>query len=276
MNRKMDSRSTPATARMAHISLRGIVDAPAYTSGETLRVTAPLVDLLTAPNGKRDRQLCLGQAFTVIDRDGDMAFGFAGRDGFCGWLPANTLAKAAQPTHWIATPGTHLYAEPRVQGANLAALTMGCEVEIIADAGKFQQTPHGYIPTPHLMPLTQRHHDPVTVAEGFLHRPYLWGGNSSAGIDCSGLTQTALLACGIACPGDSDQQEALGHELPPDAPLRRGDLLFWKGHVALIVDATRLIHANGHSMSVAYEDTAACIARVIAQDGGPVTHRRRL
>lgn len=272
----MDRRSTPATARVAHISLKGIIDAPTYIEGETLRVTAPLVDLLTAPNGKRDRQLCLGQAFTVIDLEGDMAFGFAARDGFCGWLPASKLARTSHPTHWVATPGTHLYSEPRVQALEIAAITMGCEVEIIGDAGKFQHTPLGYIPTPHLKPLSQRHHDPVTVAEGFLNTPYLWGGNSRAGIDCSGLAQIALLSCGIACPGDSDQQEALGHELPADAALARGDLLFWKGHVALVVDAARLIHANGHSMSVAYENTAACIARVIAQDGGPVTHRRRL
>lgn len=272
----MDRRSSPATARVAHVSLKGIVSAPAFTEGEVMRVTTPLVDLLTGPNGKRDRQLCLGQSFTVIDQEEDMAFGFAGRDGFCGWLPLSALAKLPQPTHWVATPGTHLYAEPRVQARDIAALTMGCEVQVVADAGKFQQTSLGYIPSPHLLPLSQRHHDPVLVAEGFLNTPYLWGGNSRAGIDCSGLAQTALLACGIACPGDSDQQEQLGHEIPPDVALARGDLIFWKGHVALIVDDTQLIHANGHSMSVAYEDTATCIARVTLQGGGPVTHRRRL
>lgn len=272
----MDRRSTPATARVAHVSLKGRIDAPAYTEGETLRVVLPLVDLLTAPDGKRDRQLCFGQGFTVIDRQGEMAFGFAERDGFCGWLAASALAVQPQPTHWVATPGTHLYAEPRVQARDLAALTMGCEVQVVADAGKFLQTPQGFIPAPHLWPLTRRHTDPVAVAEGFLGTPYLWGGNSRAGIDCSGLAQISLLSCGIACPGDSDQQEALGQELGPDVPLRRGDLLFWKGHVAQIVDETRLVHANGHSMSVAYEGINACIARVIEQGGGPVTHRRRL
>ena len=114
------------------------------------------------------------------------------------------------------------------------------------------------------------------MAESLLHSPYLWGGNSRAGLDCSGLVQLAFAAAGIALPGDSDLQQATGQDIPADAALRRGDLIFWKGHVAIIVDDHRLIHANGHSMSVAYEDTKACIARIMAQAGGPVTHRRRV
>jgi len=114
------------------------------------------------------------------------------------------------------------------------------------------------------------------VAEGFLGTPYLWGGNSRAGVDCSGLVQLAYHACGLPCPADSDLQQSLGSELPKAAPLRRGDLLFWKGHVAMAVDAQTLIHANGHSMSVAYEGITACIARILDQTGGDVTARRRL
>ena len=150
---------------------------------------------------------------------------------------------------------------------------MGARVEVLGQIDKWAETPVGYVPRSHLRALGDWLADPVSVAEKFLGTPYLWGGNSRAGIDCSGLVQAAFAACGIAVPGDSDLQQAVGAEV--QGPLQRGDLVFWKGHVALVVDGDRLIHANGFTMSVAYEGTAACIARIAAAEG-PVTARRRL
>ncbi|MEO6300431.1 MAG: NlpC/P60 family protein [Paracoccaceae bacterium] len=268
----MDRRLTPATPRVAHVSLRGLVDAPAFTEGEVLQVAVPLVDLLRAPGGARDRQLWLGEGFTVVDREQGFAFGFSARDGYCGWLPEVALTQVRQPTHWVASVGTHLYGEPRVP-AVLEALPMGARVCVTA-WGKYAETTAGFVPASHLREIGDWLTDPVAVAEGFLGTPYLWGGNSRAGLDCSGLAQVAHLACGLAFAGDADLQESAGGEVRGD--LRRGDMLFWQGHVALIVDETRLIHANGHTMSVAYEGIAACIARVLAAEGAPVRSRRRL
>ena len=133
-----------------------------------------------------------------------------------------------------------------------------------------------YVPMPHLMPLDPLATDPVAEAERYLGVPYLWAGNSGFGIDCSGLVQAACLACGVACPGDSDQQSvALGEALPEDASLHRNDLIFWKGHVAWVVGDGRILHANARDMAVAYEDMDAAIDRIAVSDG-PVTGRRRL
>lgn len=272
----MDRRLTPATPRIAHVSLKGRIDVPVFTEGTPMRVAQPVVDLLRAPGGARERQLLLGAGFTVIDRSEGHAFGFASHDGYCGWLPDAALSRGPVPTHWVCTPGTHLYPEPRVQAAEVCALPMGAQLAITALHGKWAETTQGFVPAVHLLPLGQFLTDPVAVAESLLGTPYLWGGNSRAGIDCSGLVQLAHAACGMVLPGDSDLQESAGRALTADEPLQRGDLLFWKGHVAMVVDAKRLIHANGHSMSVAYEPTAACIDRIMAQEGRPVTQRRRI
>lgn len=276
MTDKPDRRLTPATDRVAHISLLGKAKAATFTEGDIRQIALPLADLLRQPNGARERQLAMGEAFTVIDQADDHAFGFANKDGYCGWLPDSALTDGPAPTHWVSSAGTHLYPEPRVQAREIAALPMGAQLKVINLTGAWAQTLHGFVPLPHLRAIGDYLTDPVAVAEGFLGTPYLWGGNSRAGTDCSGLVQLCHLACGKTAPGDADLQEAMGTAIGDNTPLQRGDLLFWSGHVALIVDDTRLIHANGHTMSVAYENTDACIARILAQNGGPVTERRRL
>ena len=264
----MGRRLYPATDRIAHRSL-GRTDLP-QTDGQMLRVTAGLVDLLRAPNGARERQLPFGTEFCVIDRDHDHAFGFAVQDGYCGWLDQMALGDLPAATHWVSATGTHLYPEPRVQSREIMALPMGAQICVLAQNGGFAETAQGFVPLPHLSAMGQFLTDPATVAEQFLGTPYLWGGNSLAGLDCSGLVQMSLRACGINAAADSDLQQDLGAEVTND--LRRNDLIFWRGHVAIVVDKDRLIHANGHSMSVAYEGIKDCITRIDT----PVTHRRRI
>ncbi len=271
----MDRRLTPANGRAALESLRGTVAAPRYVPGEAACVATPLADLCRAPDGPRDRQVLFGDAVTVIDRDAGWAFVQAAKDGYCGYLPETALGAARAATHWVSAPSSHLYPEARVQAHQTAALPFGARLTVTGTQGAFAETPEGFVPLAHLRPADAPMTDPVAVAALFLGTPYLWGGNSRAGIDCSGLVQAALLACGLPCPGDSDLQAGLGTELPEGADLRAGDLLFWKGHAAMVADPLRILHATGHAMATVYEDTGAAIAR-IALAGFPVLARRRL
>ena len=132
------------------------------------------------------------------------------------------------------------------------------------------------MPLRHLRALGDWAEDPVTVAESLLGTPYLWGGNSRFGLDCSGLVQLSMHCCGKPCPGDSDMQMSLGRLLPANEPMKRGDLILWKGHVALMVDRDRIIHANGHTMSVAHEGVKDAVARISTGGGGLVLARQRI
>lgn len=271
----MDRRTRAFSGRIAHVSLDGQIDAP-MTEGQEAQVVTPLADLRDKPGGARDRQLLLGDAVTIIDHDDGYAFVMTSKDGYCGWVSAEALEAGPPATHWVVAPSTHLYSEPQVQAPEKAAVTLGSRVAVLGSWGAWANTPHGFIPIAHLRPIGQWAPDAVYVAECFLGTPYLWGGNSRFGIDCSGLIQVSLHAAGKPCPGDSDMQMQIGRALSPTEKLIRGDLIFWKGHVAMVVNENVLIHANGHTMSVNYEGIRDAIERISAAGGGLVQARQRV
>lgn len=273
-----DPRLTLANGRVADVALRGKVEAQTYVEPEQAQCIQPIADMLDRPGGARVSQLLYGDPFAIIERSDGHAFGQCLRDGYVGYTAEAALGPPAEATHWVVAPATHLYPRPQVQARAEASLFLGSSVRVLAVREGFMriQTRH-FVPAVHLRPLRHRFDDPAGVAELYLGTPYLWGGGSRWGIDCSGLIQRALEACGIDCPRDTDMQErSLGRALGHGEPLRRGDLVFWQGHVGIMLDGVTLLHASGHHMAVAQEPLIETIRRIAAGPTGPVTSRRRL
>ena len=207
MSGARDLRTWPANTKVAHSSIAADVPGVWVTDGTTYRVSAAVSDLMNDA-GRRERQLVMGETFRVLDMSDGFAFGFAERDGYVGYIRPAHLQPDRQATHRVTVRATHLYSEPDMKSTERAALSFGSRLVVTDVVGTFARTDSGhFVPGIHLDLDSARLSDPVDVASTFLGTPYLWGGNSCFGVDCSGLVQMCLLACGISCPGDADQQE---------------------------------------------------------------------
>ncbi len=243
------------------------------TRREAARVTASVADLCAAPGARRERQLIYGDTVMVLDEAEGWSYLQADRNGYCGFVASRALGTPIAATHRVSTLATHAYEGPDLKSCDRMSLSFGSRLCVTGTSGRFADTDAGHVPLGHLEPLGTVHEDPARIAALFLETPYLWGGNSRLGIDCSGLVQAAFSACGIPTPGDSDLQRTLGEDAAP--PYRRNDLLFWKGHVAIVTDPDTMIHANAHAMAVCYEPIEQAIRRIEeAGDGHATAHRR--
>ena len=274
-----DSRRTPARADLAAASLRGRVEAERYLEGVARAVKAASAPLRRRPldEAPLDSEALHGESVTVYDERDGYAWAQLDRDGYVGYLPADALGPPIAPTHRVAALRTHAYPGPSIKAPPRFGVSLGALVNIRRFEGDFAIAADGaHYFARHLSPLDAVEPDFVAVAELFLNVPYLWGGRTSEGIDCSGLAQTALRAAGIPAPRDSDMLESeTGKWMSPDSRLQRGDLVFWRGHVGIMSDAETLLHANGYHMRVVKEPLPAAKARIAASSGGPVTSVNR-
>jgi cell wall-associated NlpC family hydrolase len=278
-----DRRLTPARPDLAAKYLEGKVEAARFVSGETFEIVEAIAPLREAPSADASllTQALRGERATIYDRNGEgWAWGQLNRDGYVGWLPDSALAKPdAAPTHKVTAIRTFAFPGPSIKLPPLETLVLDSQLAVTREDGVFAVTREGwYLPRQHLGELDRFEKDFVDVAERFVGTPYLWGGKSSLGIDCSGLVQIALNAAGTGCPRDSDmQQDGLGRVLDQAEAkkLQRGDLMFWKGHVAIVRDADSIVHANAHHMATAIENTREAVARIRAA-GSEITCIKRL
>ncbi|WP_342359811.1 C40 family peptidase [Terrarubrum flagellatum] len=285
MSAALDPRVTPARRDLAAVRLRGLVEAEQFVDGVRMQVAAAHAPVRREPrfDAPLDTEALRGEIVIAYERSPEgWAWVECERDGYVGYVPTEALRETIiAPTHRVRVLRSHLYPGPSIKLPPIEALPLGALVTVAREQGDFRVLDDGaFIWARHLQPLSVLASDFVAEAEKLIGVAYLWGGRTSEGLDCSGLVQTAMEMAGLEAPRDSDMQEReLGQplNLAPDlSGLRRGDLIFWKGHVGLMRDEAELLHANGYHMQTMSEPLAEAVRRINGAGGGDITSARRL
>jgi cell wall-associated NlpC family hydrolase len=277
----LDSRLHAFRPDLADIKLEGRIEAKRFVEGLAMEVVVPIAALRrdAAATAMQTTQALLGERLVAFEVAGDWVWCQLKRDGYVGYIAKSAVsADLTSATHRVSVPATFLYPLPDIKSQPPISLPMNARLAIVESDEKFSKLSNGqHVFTNHIRPLNETEADFVSVAEKFLDVPYCWGGKTSHGLDCSGLVQTSLEACGIFSPRDTDMQETrLGQRLKINDldGLRRGDLVFWKGHVGIMVDQKTLLHANGHHMMTVKEPLLEAITRIAGVYGQVTTIRR--
>ncbi len=273
-----DPRVTLARGGAAAAELEGVVRASAYLEPRARRIARPSANMVDKADGASELldQALYGEGIDVLAEEAGFAFCRSRRNGHVGFIAADALGDPGPaPTHRVSATAAFGYAERDFKARAIGPFGLNALVCVVETDGRYVRDDRGvWFTAGHLAPIGVFERDPAAVAERFLGTPYLWGGRDGSGLDCSGLVLQALLACGIGAPRDSDMQMALGAPADP-AALRRKDLVFWKGHVGMMLDPDILLHANTHHMAVAAEPLAEAVTRIgEATSGQPIAYRR--
>jgi hypothetical protein len=270
-----DKRLTPARPDLAAVHLKGVVDAPRFAEGETFSVCLGRTSLRLRPgaDAAQDSELLFGENFTVYDRAQGWAWGQAASDLYVGYVREDALGAPIVAQTRVTALMAPMFSAADLKTPVRDLLPLNAAVPVLARDGDYVNVGPGFVHQRHLAPEGEK--DFVAIAERFLGVPYVWGGKTAAGLDCSGLIQTALQAVGKAAPRDTDMMEKALGEAVRIEDAKRGDLVFWKGHMGVMLDAKRLLHANAFHMVVAAEPLAEAAAR-IEKIAGPVTSVKRL
>jgi len=279
-----DERLLPVRADVAAAELEGIVPAPRYVASESRQVIRSVTRLYPAPGaeGRILSELLTGEIFHVYGEAEGWAWGQCATDGYVGYLESSALSVGGGevPTHRVAQPSTLVYPEANLKCTPVDWLPFGSRISL-GEAGKDSRFARagdlGWVVAAHCRPLAEREADPVSAARRFMDAPYLWGGRTVRGLDCSALVQLAFDAAGVVLPRDTDQQERwTAGDIGPDGPFKRGDIVFFKGHVGIMEDGETLLHANAHHMAVVSEPLRDLVGRLGGPAAEPVTSVARI
>jgi cell wall-associated NlpC family hydrolase len=281
----LDVRRNAFRPDLAAAHLEGTVTAGRFVKGRLGQVLRPSVPLRKQPDAARglETEALYGEAVTVFDEADGWAWVQLARDGYVGYLPAAAIriGPLIAPTHRVQSVGTFVYSAPDIKTPPVMHLPLNALLTVTGGDDRFAKISGGlFAIARHLAPLDRPARDFVEIAERLIETPYLWGGCTRIGIDCSGLVQASMQAANIGAPRDSDmQREELGIPVQIVADfenLRRGDLVFWQGHVGIMSDGVMLVHANAHHMMVVAEPLSVAAARIAKASGGPIIAIRRL
>ena len=279
-HKPLDRRRHAFRPDLADSRLAGKVASQRFIDGTRKQVRAFATPMRAAPDAAAcyENEVLCGETVRVFDEAGGWAWVQLERDGYVGYVHAVVLSdEILPPTHRVKMPTTFVYPEPHIKRTPLGPLSINAFVTVTAEDERFATlATGGHVIARHLSPIATFARDYVEVAETLIHTPYLWGGRTRAGLDCSGLVQLAFEAAGHACPRDGDMQAAEVGEtvlVPHDLEgLTRGDLICWPGHVGLMIDSVMLLHANGHHMATVIEPLSQA-ARRIAKDATSTSAR---
>lgn len=278
---KLDPRRYVYRDDMAAISLKEQVKAQRYVQGELRQVVAAAAPLRVVPrfDAPLATEALAGELVTVYDISGGWAWAQLSADNYVGYLPVDCISTMIdEPTHWVNARATFVYPAPDLKRPPIMRLSMNTKVTVVGREGRFLELSRGgFVFSGHMQAIEEKGKDFVRIAERLVGTPYLWGGRTSNGIDCSGLVQIALEGMGSKAPRDSDMQEAELGELVEERDLdkvKRGDLVFWRGHVAIVQSTEWMIHASGHQMEVVVEPVRRAVERIAATHGDITSIRR--
>jgi cell wall-associated NlpC family hydrolase len=280
----LDRRRHVYREDLAAEALRGQINAPHYAKGQARQVVRSMVPLRVAPDptSMLDNEVLFGEMVDVYDERDGWAWVQLQRDHYVGYVPSDALtAEAFAPTHRVSSIGTFVYSAADIKSPPLLLLSLNAQLTLVETGERFSRLAlGGFVITRHVSPVGKPAVDFVEIAERFIGTPYLWGGRTRMGLDCSGLVQLAAEAAGLICPRDTDmQRDEVGHSV--DVPLdfeglERGDLVFWKGHVGMMTDGVLLLHANAHHMAVYAEPLQYAAERISKVGGGLITAIKRI